>query len=419
MPIAPRRVVVTGLGAITPIGNDAPSFWAAALAGTSGVAPITKFDTTGYATTFAGEVKGFRAEDHMDRKLARRMDPFAHFAVAAAAEALRDAGIDTATLTDDERARIGVVYGSGQGGMLTYQKQTEVLITEGHDRVSPFFVPMIIVDIAPGHISMIHGLRGPNYSAVSACATGNHNLGDAFMLIQRGSADVMVTGGAESSVTELGISGFNALKALSTRNDSPETASRPFDITRDGFVLGEGAGALILEEYEHARARGARIYAEVKGFGASADAYHMTAPDPEGRGVRACMHAALRDAELQPEDIEHINMHGTSTQLGDVAETNAIKGVFGDDAASISCTSTKSMTGHLLGAAGAIEAVSTVLALYNGIVPPTINVREPDPACDLDYTTNGARPRALRAAMSNGFGFGGHNSSVVFTRVEE
>ena len=419
MPIAPRRVVVTVLGAITPIGSDAPSFWAAALAGTSGVAPITKFDASGYATTFAGEVKGFRAEDHMDRKLARRMDPFAHFAVAAANEAIRDAGIETATLSDGERARIGVVYGSGQGGMTTYQAQTEVLITEGHDRVSPFFVPMIIVDIAPGHISMIHGLRGPNYSAVSACATGNHNLGDAFMLIQRGSADVMVTGGAESSVTELGISGFNALKALSTRNDSPETASRPFDITRDGFVLGEGAGALVLEEYEHARARGARIYAEVKGFGASADAYHMTAPDPEGRGVRACMHAALRDAELQPEDIEHINMHGTSTQLGDVAETNAIKGVFGDHAASISCTSTKSMTGHLLGAAGAIEAVSTVLALHHGIVPPTINVREPDPACDLDYTTSGARPRAIRAAMSNGFGFGGHNSSVVFTRVDD
>ncbi len=419
MPTAPRRVVVTGLGAITPLGNDAPTFWAAALAGTSGVAPITKFDASTYATTFAGEVKGFRAEDHIDRKLARRMDPFAHFAVVAANEALRDSGIDTAALSEDERDRFGVVFGSGQGGMTTYQQQTTVLIQEGHTRVSPFFVPMIIVDIAPGHISMLHGLRGPNHSAVSACATGNHNIGDAFMLIQRGSADVMVTGGAESSVTELGISGFNALKALSTRNDSPETASRPFDITRDGFVLGEGAGALVLEEYEHARARGARIYAEVKGFGASADAYHMTAPDPEGRGVRACMRAALRDADLAPEDIDHINMHGTSTLLGDVAETNAIKGVFGDHAYAISCTSTKSMTGHLLGAAGAIEAVSTVLAIHEGIAPPTINVRQPDPACDLDYTTAGPKKRQIRAAMSNGFGFGGHNSSVVFTRVDD
>lgn len=418
MPAAPRRVVVTGLGAITPLGNDVPTFWAALTAGTSGAAPITHFDATDFDTRFACEVKGFDPAAYMDRKLVRRMDPFAHYALAAANEALRDAGIDTKTLTEDQRDRFGVVFGSGIGGMKTFEDQTRVLVADGPQRLSPFFIPMMILDIAPGHISMVHGLRGPNHAAVSACATSNHNLMDAAMLISRGLADVMVTGGAEASITALGVGGFNALKALSTRNDSPETASRPFDVTRDGFVLGEGAGALIVEEYEHAKARGATIYAEVLGFGASADAYHLTAPEPEGKGARLAMEMALRDAGLDRTAIDHINMHGTSTPLGDVAETNAIKAVFGDHAASISCVSTKSQTGHLLGAAGAVEAIASILAIYHGLVPPTINLREPDPACDLDYTPNEARKRDVRVAMSNAFGFGGHNTSVIVGKVE-
>jgi 3-oxoacyl-[acyl-carrier-protein] synthase II len=418
MPHAPRRVVVTGMGALTPIGNNVPDFWAALLAGTSGAAPITKFDTTHYETKFACEVKNFRPEEYLDRKLVRRMDPFAHYAATVANEALRDAGFDTATLTEDQRDRFGVVFGSGQGGFQTFQQQTTVLITEGPNRVSPFFIPMLITDIAPGHISMMHGLRGPNHSAVSACATGNHNLIDAFLLIQRGAADVMVTGGSEASVTELGVSGFNACKALSTRNDSPETASRPFDSTRDGFVLGEGAGALILEEYEHAKARGARIYAEVAGFGASADAYHLTAPEPEGKGAKLAMRSALRDAGLTTADVDYLNMHGTSTPLGDVAETKAIKQVFGDDAYRINCSSTKSMTGHLLGAAGAVEAIASILAIHHGVVPPTINFETPDAECDLNYTFNAPQQRDVRVAMSNAFGFGGHNTSVIVKKLE-
>ncbi|HYE58253.1 MAG TPA: beta-ketoacyl-ACP synthase II [Rhodothermales bacterium] len=418
MPNAPRRVVVTGMGALTPIGNNVPDFWRALLAGTSGAAPITRFDTTHYETKFACEVKNFRAEDYLDRKLVRRMDPFAHYAATVANEALRDAGFDTSTLSEEQRDRFGVVFGSGQGGFQTFQQQTTVLITEGPNRISPFFIPMLITDIAPGHISMMHGLRGPNHSAVSACATGNHNLIDAFLLIQRGAADVMVTGGAEASVTELGVSGFNACKALSTRNDEPAIASRPFDATRDGFVLGEGAGALILEEYEHAMNRGARIYAEIAGFGASADAYHLTAPEPEGKGAKLAMRSALRDADLTTADVDYLNMHGTSTPLGDVAETKAIKAVFGDDAYRLNCSSTKSMTGHLLGAAGAVEAIASILAIHHGIVPPTINFETPDPECDLNYTFNAPQKREVRVAMSNAFGFGGHNTSVLVKKLE-
>ncbi|MCA0269206.1 MAG: beta-ketoacyl-ACP synthase II [Bacteroidetes bacterium] len=413
-----RRVVVTGLGALTPIGNTVPAFWEAMMAGRSGAAPITLFDPEGFDTTFACEVKDFVPEDHLDRKFVRRLDRFSQFALVAAAEALNDAGFDTSALSEDERDRFGVVFGSGIGGMRTFEEQTKVLVSEGPQRISPFFIPMMILDIAPGHISMVHGLRGPNYAAVSACATSNHNLADAVMLIQRGAADVMVTGGSDASVTALGVGGFNALKALSTRNDSPETASRPFDITRDGFVMGEGAGALVLEELGHALARGAKIYCEIAGFGASADAHHLTAPEPEGKGAILAMKAALRDAEMQPEEIDYLNMHGTSTPLGDKAETKAIKAVFGDHAYAINCSSTKSMTGHLLGAAGAVEAVACILAIKHQTATPTINIEQPDPECDLNYTPGAPQQRDIRVAMSNAFGFGGHNTSVIFKRFE-
>ena len=415
----PRRVVVTGLGALTPLGLDVPSTWDAMLRGQSGAAPITRFDTGTYDTKFACEVKGFVADDHLDRKLARRMDPFSQYACAAANQAIADAGLRTDALTDAQRDRIGVIYGSGQGGFQTFQQQTSVLLTEGNKRLSPFFIPMLITDIAPGHISMMHGLRGPNHSAVSACATGNHNLIDAFLYIERGSADVIVTGGSEASVTELGVGGFNACKALSTRNDTPATASRPFDATRDGFVLGEGAGALVLEEMQHALDRGARIYAEVAGFGASADAYHMTAPHPEGLGAKLAMRTALADADLAATDVDYLNMHGTSTPLGDVAETNAIKAVFGEHAYRMNLSSTKSMTGHMLGAAGAVEAIAAILAIVHGTVPPTTNFETADPACDLNYTFNAPQTRDVRVAMSNAFGFGGHNTTVAFKRFEQ
>ena len=413
-----RRVVVTGLGAITPIGNTVAAYWDGLMAGTSGAARITLFDPERFDTTFACEVKGFVPEEHLDRKLVRRLDRFSQFALVAAGEALADAGFDTATLTEDQRDRFGVVFGSGIGGMQTFEDQTKVLVEEGPKRISPFFIPMMILDIAPGHISMVHGLRGPNYAAVSACATSNHNLSDAMMLIQRGAADVMVTGGAEASISALGVGGFNALKALSTRNDSPETASRPFDATREGFVLGEGGGALILEELEHAKARGAHIYCEVAGFGSSADAYHLTAPEPNGKGAILAMKAALRDAGLAPTDVDYLNMHGTSTPLGDAAETAAIKAVFGEHAYNINCSSTKSMTGHLLGAAGAVEAIASVLAIVNQVATPTINFETPDERCDLNYTFGAPQKREIRVAMSNAFGFGGHNTSVLFTRYD-
>ncbi len=414
-----RRVVVTGMGALTPIGNDPKSFWDAMMAGKSGAAPITYFDTEAYATNFACELKNFDVNDYLDRKEARRMDPFCQFAMVVAGQAIADAGIDHEKLSTDQQARIGVIFGSGVGGLQVLFDQARNLVDNGPRRVSPFFIPMMISDIAPGQISIRYGLRGPNYSCVSACATGNNNIADAFMLIKLGHMDAAITGGSEASISELGVGGFNALKALSTRNDDPKTASRPFDATRDGFVLGEGAGALFVEELEHARARGARIYAEILGMGIGGDAYHITAPDPTGLGARAAMIAALNDAELTTTDVDYLNMHGTSTGLGDIAESNAIKAVFGDHAYKMNVSSTKSMTGHMLGAAGAAEAVATIGAITHQIIPPTINFAHPDPECDLNYTFNTPVKREVKVAMSNAFGFGGHNTSVIFGQYSE
>jgi len=407
------------MGALTPIGNDAETFWTAMMAGKSGAAPITYFDTEDYATKFACELKGFDAVALLDRKIARRLDPFCQYAMVVADQALADAGIDSEALSTEQQERIGVIYGSGIGGLQILYSQAKVLSDDGPRRVSPFFIPMMIPDIAAGQISIRYGLRGPNYSCVSACATGNNNIGDAFMLIRLGHMDAAITGGSEASISELGVGGFNALKALSTRNDDPQTASRPFDATRDGFVLGEGAGALFIEELEHAKARGARIYAEVKGVGMSGDAHHITAPDPDGLGARNAMLASLRDAELSPDAVDYLNMHGTSTGLGDVAETNAIKGVFGDHAYKMNLSSTKSMTGHLLGAAGAVEAIAAIGAIVHQTIPPTINFQHPDPDCDLNYTFNTPVEREVNVTMSNAFGFGGHNTSIVFAKYEE
>ena len=417
MSFSDRRVVVTGLGALTPIGHTVPEFWSAMMAGQSGAAPITHFDASAYPTTFACEVKDFDAGDYLDRKEARRLDPFAQYAIVAADEALADAGLDPAAMSEDDRVRTGVIVGSGIGGMKLFQDQVVEYAAHGPRRLSPFFVPMMIIDMAPGLISMRHGLHGPNYATVSACATSNNAIGDAWMVIKAGLADVMIAGGTDASITEVGLGGFGNMKALSTQNDAPTTASRPFDAQRDGFVMGEGAGALILEDYEHAKARGARIYAEVAGLGMSADAHHISAPHPEGLGARLAMRQALQSAGLKPEDVDYLNMHGTSTPLGDVAETKAIKAVFGDHAYDMNLSSTKSMTGHLLGAAGAVEAVASILAITEGKVPPTINFETPDPACDLNYTFNEPQERDVTVALSNAFGFGGHNTCVVFKKV--
>ena len=406
------------MGALTPLGNDPVSFWNAMMAGKSGAAPITYFDTEQYATKFACELKGFDAAELLDRKIARRLDPFCQYAMVVADQALADAGIDSSALSTEQQERIGVIYGSGIGGLQILFSQAGELAEAGPRRVSPFFIPMMIPDIAAGQISIRHGLRGPNYSCVSACATGNNNIGDAFMLIRLGHMDAAVTGGSEASISEMGVGGFNALKALSTRNDEPEKASRPFDATRDGFVLGEGAGALFIEELEHAKARGAEIYAEIKGVGMSGDAHHITAPDPEGRGARNAMLASLRDGDLDITAVDYLNMHGTSTGLGDVAETKAIKDVFGDHAYKMNLSSTKSMTGHLLGAAGAVEAIAAIKAIVHQTIPPTINFEHPDPDCDLNYTFNQPVEREVNVAMSNAFGFGGHNTSIVFAKYE-
>lgn len=414
----PRRVVVTGIGALTPIGLTVDAFWDAMMNGVSGAAPITYFDTEPFDTKFACELKEFDPMEFLDRKSGRRMDRFCQYAMIVADQAIADAGIDSSTMSEEEKDRVAVIFGSGIGGMKTFHEQTAEYEARGPNRLSPFFIPMLISDIAPGQISIKHGFRGPNYCVVSACATGNNNIGDAAMLIQAGHADAAICGGAEASVTELGVGGFNALKALSTRNDSPETASRPFDKTRDGFVLGEGAGALYVEELEHAKARGARIYAEISGLGMSGDAYHITAPDPEGRGARGAMLAALRQAGMAADEVHYLNMHGTSTPLGDVAETNAIKSVFGAHAYKMNVSSTKSMTGHLLGAAGAVEAIAAIKSITEGRVPPTINFEHPDDECDLNYTFNEPQDRPVKAAMSNAFGFGGHNTSVLFSRFD-
>jgi 3-oxoacyl-[acyl-carrier-protein] synthase II len=414
-----ERVVITGLGAVTPIGLTAPAFWESLVAGRSGAAPITAFDASEWETTFACEVKGLDPLAHIERKLANRLDPYAQYAVIAADEAIADAGLDPASLTMSQRERIGVIVGSGIGGIQTLEKQSAVLLSHGRRRVSPFLIPMMIPDMAAGVISMRHGFHGPNHAVVSACATGNHNLEDALHAIRRGEADVIVCGGSEAPICPLGVAGFAASRALSTRNDSPATASRPFDAERDGFVMGEGAAVLIVESLEHARRRGARIYAEVLGTGSSADAHHMTAPHPDGLGARLAMRRALDAARVALDEVDTINMHGTSTTLGDVAESRAIRELFGEHACRVTATSTKSMTGHMLGAAGSAEAIASILAIVHGIVPPTINHTHADPACDLAYAFNAPVRRSVRVAMSNAFGFGGHNSSVVFGAVEE
>ncbi len=414
-----KRVVVTGLGALTPIGNNIEEYWDALKNGKSGSAPITYFNTEKFKTKFACELKNFNAEDYFDRKEARKLDRFAQYALVASDEAIKDSGLDLDTI---DKLRVGVIWGAGIGGLETFQD--EVLAFgkgDGTPRFNPFFIPKMIADIAPGHISIRHGFMGPNYTTVSACASAANALIDALNTIRLGNSDIIVTGGSEAAVAPAGMGGFNAMHALSTRNDSPETASRPFDATRDGFVLGEGAGALILEEYEHAKARGAKIYAEVVGGGLSSDAYHMTAPHPEGIGVIAVMEACLRNAGMKPEEVDAINTHGTSTPLGDVAELKAIKKVFGEHAKNININSTKSMTGHLLGAAGAIEAIASILAMEHGIIPPTINHETPDENIDpeLNLTLNKAQKRDVKVAMSNTFGFGGHNACVLFKKFDE
>jgi len=414
-----RRVVVTGMGAVTPLGLSVEEFWNGMLNSTSGAAEITSFDTSKLDTKFACQLKGFDSGHFMDKKTARRLDLFAQYAMAAVSQAIKNSGIETSTLSDYERSRIGVIFGSGIGGIQTFYNQSVINHTEGPGRISPFFIPMLIPDIAAGVISIQYGLRGPNYCIVSACATANNNMIDAFMLIKQGFSDVIVTGGSEASINEIGIGGFNASKALSTRNDSPQTASRPFDKTRDGFVIGEGGGSLILEELGHAKNRGAKIYAEIIGIGLSADAHHITAPHPEGAGAILAIEMAIQNAGIKPEDIDYINMHGTSTPLGDIGETKAIKKVFGDYAYKLNLSSTKSMTGHLLGAAGAVEAIASILAIINDTIPPTINFEFPDPECDLNYTFNKPQNKPVNIALSNAFGFGGHNTSVLFKKFEE
>lgn len=413
-----KRVVVTGLGALTPIGNTVEEYWNSLISGVSGAALITHFDPSKFKTQFACEVKNFDPTDYIDRKESRRMDPFAQYAMVTSDEALKDSGLDVEKV---DKLRVGVIWGAGIGGLKTFQEEvTNFALGDGSPRFNPFFIPKMIADIAPGLISIKHGFMGPNYTTVSACASSANAIIDALNNIRLGYADVIITGGSEAAVTEAGMGGFNAMHAMSTRNDDPKTASRPFDANRDGFVLGEGSGALVLEEYEHAVARGAKIYAEVIGGGLSSDAYHMTAPHPEGRGVVAVMQNCLRNAGLNPEDVDTINTHGTSTPLGDVAELKAIGKVFGDYAKDININSTKSMTGHLLGAAGAVEAIASILAMENGIVPPTINHSTVDENIDpaLNLTLNKAQKRTVNVAMSNTFGFGGHNACVVFKKLD-
>jgi 3-oxoacyl-[acyl-carrier-protein] synthase II len=414
-----KRVVVTGLGALTPIGNSVQEYWDNLTQGKSGAANIQQFDASLFKTHFACEVKNFDVEQFLDRKEARKLDQFTQYALVSVMEAVENSQLLEASPNLD---RIGVVWGSGIGGLKTFQDEAKGFFEgDGTPRFNPFFIPKMIADIAAGHISIKYGFRGPNYVTVSACASSNNALIDAFNLIRLGKADAIVSGGSEAAVNEMGMGGFNALKALSTRNESPETASRPFDLDRDGFVLGEGAGALILEEYEHAKRRGATIYAEIVGGGMSGDAHHITAPHPDGIGARNTMIAALEDAEISPDKIDYINVHGTSTPLGDVAEIKAIQAVFGEHAYKLNISSTKSMTGHLLGAAGAIEAIACIMALRKEIVPPTINHVTPDPEIDpkMNLTLNKAQVRPLRFAMSNTFGFGGHNTSVIFKKYDQ
>jgi 3-oxoacyl-[acyl-carrier-protein] synthase II len=412
-----KRVVVTGLGALTPIGNTLPEFWEGLKNGKSGAAPITRFDASLFKTKFACELKNFEIGTFMDRKEARKMDPFTQYAMVAVDEAIKDSNLP---LTEINLNRVGVIWGSGIGGLLTFQEEVKSYAKgDGTPRFNPFFIPKMIPDLSAGHISIRYGFRGPNYVTVSACASSTNALYDAFTYLRLGKADIIVSGGSEAAVCEAGVGGFNALKALSERNDSPETASRPYDKERDGFVLGEGAGALILEEYEHARKRGAKIYAEIIGGGMSSDAYHITAPHPEGAGIIQVMYNALEDAGIAANDVDYINTHGTSTPLGDIGEIRAIQKVFGEHAYKMNISSTKSMTGHLLGAAGAIETIACILALTESIVPPTINHFEDDPDLDpkLNMTFNKAQQREVNVALSNTFGFGGHNFSVILKKV--
>ena len=411
-----RRVVVTGLGLVSPVGNTVAEGWANLLAGRSGIATITKFDASNFACQFAGEVKGFQVEDYFPAKDARHMDTFIHYGLAASIQAVRDAGLATnADLSEEEAERIGVVVGSGIGGLPLIEDTHAELVNRGPRRITPFFVPASIINMISGHVSITYGFKGPNLAIVTACTTGLHSIGEAGRLIEYGDADVMIAGGSEATVSPLGVGGFAAARALSTRNDDPQTASRPWDKDRDGFVLGEGAGVLVLEEYEHAKKRGAKIYAELVGFGMGADAFHMTAPNVDG--PKRSMKAALRNAGLNPDQVQYLNAHGTSTPLGDLNETNAIKLAFGDHAHKLVVNSTKSMTGHLLGGAGGIESVFSVLAVHYQVSPPTINIFNQDPECDLDYCANTARDMKIDYAVKNNFGFGGTNGTLVFKRV--
>ena len=412
-----KRVVVTGLGAITPLGNSVEEFWKNLVNGVSGCEPITRFDATNFKTRFACEVKNYSPTDYFDRKEARKLDMFAQFAMIAAEQAVQDSGIETENIDHDE---VGVIWGAGIGGIQTFSEEITNYVTgDGMPRFSPFFIPKMIADIAAGHISMKYGFRGPNYTVVAACASSTNAIGDAFNLIRLGKAKAFVTGGSEAAICEAGVGGFNSMQAMSTRNEDPATASRPFDKDRDGFVMGEGGAALILEEYEHAKARGAKIYCEVVGSGMTADAHHLTAPHPDGLGAKNVMLAALKDNNIKPEQVDYINVHGTATPRGDIAETLAIKEVFGEHAYKLNISSTKSMTGHLLGAAGAIESIICIMAINNNIVPPTINHFEDDPEIDpkLNLTFHKAQKREVNIALSNTFGFGGHNASVIFKAI--
>ena len=410
-----RRVVITGMGCVTPLANDLAGSWEAALEGKSGIGPITKFDASTFSSRIAGEVKGFEPEKYIDKKEIKRTDPFVQYALAAAIMAVEDAGLNPEEVNKD---RVGVLIGSGIGGLETIERNHKQLVERGWKRISPFFVPMAVINMASSAVSIHFGFRGPSSAVVTACATGANAIGDAFKIVQRGDAEVMLAGGSEAVITPMAVGGFCVMRALSTYNEDPPRASRPFDKNRDGFVIGEGCGVVILEDMEYAKARGARVYAEVVGYGMSSDAYHITMPDPEGGGAVLCMKAALHDADIPPHEVDYINAHGTSTPLNDKTETMAIKEVFGDSAYKIPVSSTKSVTGHLLGAAGAVEAIFSIMALYTGKVPPTANYEEPDPECDLDYVTEGAREVHPRVALSNSFGFGGVNATLIFKKVE-
>jgi len=410
-----KRVVVTGLGIVSPLGIGVENNWDAVTRGKSGIGPITRFDTTDFPSKIAGEVKDFKPEEYIEKKEIKKMDTFLHYSLAAGKMAVQDSGL---VISDENAERVGVLVGSGLGGLETIEKYHSILLEKGPKKISPFFVPMLIVNLAPGHISMHFGCKGPNSSMVTACATGNHSIGEAFKIIQRGDADAMIAGGVESTITPLAVGGFCAMKALSTRNDEPQRASRPFEKDRDGFIIAEGAGILVMEEMETAKKRGADIHAEIIGFGCNADAYHITAPSPNGEGAARCMILALKDSSLNSDDIDYVNAHGTSTQMNDLSETQAMKTVFPDYAKKVAVSSTKSMTGHMLGAAGGVESIFSVLSLKNGLIPPTINYETPDPECILDYVPNQARQQSVKTVMSNSFGFGGTNATLIFKKFE-